>query len=145
MRSYVLMAEGSPVAYQLGYQYRETYYCDSIGFDAGWRDYSPGKVLSHLLIEDLFGERTLRTLDFGFGYNDYKRDLGNHAEERAQASLALTARGRVVLSGVDASERLGAAARDLSRKFGIYKRLRDRLHQVSAPRGNEPGGAKGGG
>jgi CelD/BcsL family acetyltransferase involved in cellulose biosynthesis len=132
VRSYVLFAAGVPVAYQLGYHYGDTFYGDSIAFDSAWRDVSPGKVLSHLMIREFFESRPPAVLDFGFGYNDYKRDLGNRAENRAVLSVPLTARGRIAAAGSAAVERITAGARNAARRLGIHKQMRDRLHEVSS-------------
>lgn len=132
MQSYVLTAGEIPIAYQLGYFYRGTYYCDAVAFDSEWREFSPGKILSLLLLEDLFGEAPPRVVDFGFGFNEYKRDLGTHDQERAKATAALSLRGRAALSAVRMAERANESGRALLKKAGLHKKLRDQLHATDA-------------
>ena len=140
MQSYVLTAGEIPIAYQLGYSYRGTYYCDAVAFDSEWREFTPGKILSLLLLEDLVGEAATRVVDFGFGFNEYKRDLGTHEQERAKATAALTLRGRATLSAVRIAERANESGRALLKKAGLHKKLRDRLHTTDTPVRATPAG-----
>ena len=87
LRSYLLLCDGTPVAYLRGYQYRDVYYFEEIGFDKNRRDQQPGTVLNFLVIEDLYRVNTPQFLDFGYGENDYKRILGNAETSAVTATL----------------------------------------------------------
>jgi len=134
VRSYVLVAEGRPIAYRCGYQYRAKFYGDSIAYDADWREFSPGAVLNHLLLDDLFAAEPPREVDFGFGYNKFKESLGNCPQERAQVWVPWTRLGHAALAGVVLGERTAILGRDLSKRIGIFEWIRNRGRQVNAPR-----------
>jgi len=134
VRSYVLLAEGHPIAYLWGYQYRAKYYYDSIAFDADWKEHAPGSVLNHLALSDLFGVEPPPELDFGFGYNKYKEHLGTHPEERAQIWVPFTWKGHAALAGLSLGERLGTLGREISKQAGLYRWLRNRRRQGHSPR-----------
>ncbi|MGE0534707.1 MAG: GNAT family N-acetyltransferase [Pirellulales bacterium] len=92
LRAYVLLFDGEPIAYELGCQYDGVYWGQEHGFDQRHSDRGPGSIMIHLAIEDLFGERPPRLLDFGLGDAGYKRSFGNR--QHAAASLYLVPRGR---------------------------------------------------
>ena len=77
LRSYLLKIDNRPVAFVIGYQYAGVYSYAEIGFDEELRDYSPGKVLLYLLVEDLHRLNSPLVLDFGVGDALYKRRFGN--------------------------------------------------------------------
>jgi CelD/BcsL family acetyltransferase involved in cellulose biosynthesis len=134
VRSYVLLAEGQPIAYLWGYQYRDKYYYDSIAFDADWGAHAPGKVLNNLMLADLLGADSPRLLDFGSGYNRYKEELGTHAEERAQVWVPFTWNGRAIAAALGLAERLGTLGRETARRQGLYQWLRRRSRQAAPGR-----------
>jgi uncharacterized protein (DUF2384 family) len=88
LRSYLLVQDGQPIAFELGYQYGGQYYGEECGFDPSRAQLGPGAVLMHLVIEDLFKEDRPKLMDFGFGEAAYKRSLGNIAHDAASLYLA---------------------------------------------------------
>jgi hypothetical protein len=88
LRSYVLLYDGQPIAFELGYQYGGRYYGEECGFDPVNSQLGPGSVLMHLVIEDLFKEDRPELLDFGLGDAAYKRSFGNTEHEAASLYLA---------------------------------------------------------
>ena len=85
LRSYILKCGDDPVAFLIGYQYKNKYYYEEIGFYKRWRKYSPGSVLNYYILEDLFKDNKPYCLDFGFGDNQYKKVLGN---QKCDASIS---------------------------------------------------------
>ena len=77
LRSYLLTEQGRAVAFIVGYQYRDRYFYEETGYDSERSSRSPGSVLTHAAIEDLFCSNTPRELSFGFGDGAYKRTFGN--------------------------------------------------------------------
>lgn len=87
LRSYMLYAQGQPVAFLLGYQYRKVFEYVEIGYDSDLANYSPGSVLNNLLFEDLFFYEQPQNIDFGFGDNQYKRVFCNVSHDSCSAYL----------------------------------------------------------
>ncbi len=90
MRSYALIADGKPLAFQNGAVYGGCYYCDGRGYLPQHHDLRPGSTLSQLIIQDLC-EQQLHTIDYGFGDADYKRIYGTQSWD--EVTLHLYGRG----------------------------------------------------
>jgi len=88
LRSYLLMHGDSAIAYELGFQYRNTYYGQDCGYDQHWKDWGPGSILMYMVIEDLFHDDRPDLLDFGLGDAPYKRSFGNHEHPAASFYIA---------------------------------------------------------
>jgi CelD/BcsL family acetyltransferase involved in cellulose biosynthesis len=88
LRSYVLLQDKQPIAFELGYQYGGRYYGEECGFDPAHAKLGAGSVLMHLVIEDLYKEDKPALLDFGFGDAPYKRSFGNTEHDAASLYLA---------------------------------------------------------
>ena len=86
-RSYILMIEGKPVSYAIGFQYAGVYTLEDIAYDKKWASFSVGSVLNTKLIEDLFSYNKPEFVDFGYGENEYKRILGNSLDYSCMAYL----------------------------------------------------------
>ncbi|MFM7142986.1 MAG: GNAT family N-acetyltransferase [Alphaproteobacteria bacterium] len=87
LRSYLLVAQGSPCAFVVGYQYGDVYHYAEIGYDRALARFSPGTVLLTLLLEDLWQHRTPRLVNFGIGEAGYKREFGNRESRDASVFL----------------------------------------------------------
>jgi CelD/BcsL family acetyltransferase involved in cellulose biosynthesis len=87
LRSYLLYDGDNPLAFDIAFQYRGVFYAYEIGFAQRAAEASPGTVLMHLFIEDLFREQTPRLLDFGGGDAAYKRSFCNASQETAAVWL----------------------------------------------------------
>jgi hypothetical protein len=79
LRSYLLVCDQGPLAYNLGYQYGNTYYAQEAGYAGPYAKYGPGKVLDYLLLEDLFKVNKPEVMDLGIGDLPYKRSIGNRS------------------------------------------------------------------
>jgi CelD/BcsL family acetyltransferase involved in cellulose biosynthesis len=97
LRSYVLVHDRQPVAFELGYQYAGTYYGQECGYDQKWSSTGPGSIVMHLVIEDLFKEDRPDLLDFGFGDAPYKRSFSNTEHDAVAAYLVPANRWRGVI------------------------------------------------
>jgi len=80
LRAYLLRCGDTYCAYVIGYQFRDVYYGIENAHDSAFNEYSPGKVMQLLVIEDLTNHAPPKTFSFGFGNEDYKAQLGtDHA------------------------------------------------------------------
>ncbi|MEI8371246.1 MAG: GNAT family N-acetyltransferase [Planctomycetota bacterium] len=82
LRAYLLRCGDSYCAYVIGYQFRDVYHGIENAHDSAFNEYSPGKVMQLLVIEDLTNHTPPEKFSFGFGNQDYKVQLGtDHAED----------------------------------------------------------------
>jgi len=124
VRSYVLFAKDTPVAYLLGFQYKGKFFYESLAYDPGWRDFSPGTVLNCLMLKELYAQDTPGVLDFGYGYNEYKEWFGNRPQERAEVLMPLTRTGHMLVTGITVLDKLNGSCRQLAKKAGLVKRIK---------------------
>jgi hypothetical protein len=124
LRSYVLRLDGEPVAFVLGYQYRGRYAYEETGYDPKFSTSSPGSVLTHGLIQDLFADNPPRELDFGFGDGAYKRTFGTGSVDVCSMYLTRRFRWRAVLAGQRMVNRCYEAAHRSVTRLGIDATVR---------------------
>ncbi len=77
LRTAMLFIGEKPCAFQVGLQYRRTYFLEQIGFDPSWKKFEVGTVLFLKVLERLCGDPTVDSLDFGFGDAQYKKQYGD--------------------------------------------------------------------
>jgi len=114
LRSYVLKCGGVACAFVVGLQSGSVFHYFETAYDQAFAQYSPGKVITYLLIEDLFAHDKPRMLAFGKGDMDYKEWFSNRRQEETSIFLFrptlrnLTWRGahRLFDKGVCAAKRL---------------------------------------
>lgn len=100
LRSYLLSIGDKPCAFAIGYQHYGVYCYDEVGYDQSLAEYSPGKVLLFLIIEDLHAENRPDVLDFGVGDATYKRRFGNRmANDAAVLLMRRSAGNEALLAG----------------------------------------------
>jgi CelD/BcsL family acetyltransferase involved in cellulose biosynthesis len=118
LRSYLLRCGERPCAFALGYQHGDTYHGVEIGYDRDFTHLSPGMVLYHLLVGDLFSHRTPTLLNFGRGDADYKQRFGNVRREDVSIFLMRrTPLNRLSVGGHRAFRSLVSAARATVRRL----------------------------
>jgi hypothetical protein len=98
LRSYLLLKDERPVAYQIGLQYGQTYYLLDCAFDQEFAEASPGSVLAFSVMEDLHADGSIGVWDFGFGDMPYKRRLATVTDEASIAYFAPPGRWRALLA-----------------------------------------------
>lgn len=74
LKIHVLYFEDTPIAYEMGFLVKNTYYGSQIAFSSKYYSYTPGKILAVYLVESLF-KKKITTLDFGSGDNHLKRAI----------------------------------------------------------------------
>ena len=75
-----LFLDEKPLSYHIGFTYNKWFYYYKPTFDFSFRNYSPGKIHIWYLIKDSINS-DLDRFDFGIGYENYKRDWANEANE----------------------------------------------------------------
>ncbi len=86
LRSYLLTCGPTTCAFLVSYQYNHRFYYHEIGYDPAWRQYSVGKILILLTLDELFARDPPRTIDFGDGAG-FKRELANDSYVEADYLL----------------------------------------------------------
>jgi hypothetical protein len=85
LRVHILYVSEKPIAYWIGFIYQKTFYTWTTGYDPIYRQSAPGLFLLQRVLQDLCEEHIAEAVDFGSGYAQYKRDLGD--EDRPDVSL----------------------------------------------------------
>ena len=132
LRSYLLTEDGEAIAFVVGFQYRGRYTYEETGFDPARSAVSPGSVLTHGVVEDLFRHDTPVELDFGFGDGAYKRTFGNCTEDVCSMYLVPFGRWRVILGMQQALNGADVIARRMITKAGLAGRVRRLLKRQRA-------------
>ena len=81
-RGYLLLADEKPVAYFYGALYNGMFYAFNTSYDSNYSKLSPGIFLLRRMIE-LFIEKDIEIIHFGYGDSPYKRMFGNDVVEEA--------------------------------------------------------------
>jgi CelD/BcsL family acetyltransferase involved in cellulose biosynthesis len=81
VRGYVMFLNQRPIAYSYCYAIDDVLVSSKIGFNPEFAHLSPGTVLFHLVLEDLFRHDRFRRFDFGRGEFPYKEHYAS-AEQR---------------------------------------------------------------
>jgi hypothetical protein len=124
LRSYLLRQDGEAVAFVLGHQYRGRYTYEETGYDPKFSTYSPGSVLTHGLIQDLFATDAPHELDFGFGDGAYKRTFGTGSVDVCSVYLAQRLRWRAILATQQLINRFHEKAHRWIIRLGIETTVR---------------------
>jgi CelD/BcsL family acetyltransferase involved in cellulose biosynthesis len=98
LRCYTLAGKQGPLAYVVGFQYDGVFYYDETGFSPALAELSPGFVLTHLLIEDLFRSNSPALVDFRHGKHAYKRSFSNAEQTVASIYVVPPNRWRKILA-----------------------------------------------
>jgi hypothetical protein len=72
LRFHVLFIDDKPAAFQVGLQYRKTYYPELRGFDSNWKNLCVGTTLFLKVLEELCRDHQVDFFDFTPGEADYK-------------------------------------------------------------------------
>jgi len=127
LRCYLLQCDGRPIAFLEGLQPESLYMPDETGYLPDWRDHQPGKVLWYKAIEDLFQWKPPRTMDFGYGDSEYKRQFSNQTTRQVNVSLfrksLYTGAALVTHSAFARLMRTGRWLLDLTGKREVMRRM----------------------
>jgi hypothetical protein len=87
LRSYLLLCDHRPIAFQVGYQYGDTFYACDFAYAQAWAQWGPGATLMYLMIEDLFLEKKPSIVDLGYGDSPQKRTFRGSAHDVGDAFI----------------------------------------------------------
>ncbi len=88
LRSYILYCGGEPVAFMLGYLYRQTYHYMDVGYNPTWAKWGVGSILQMEVMKDLIEDpERPEIFDFSTGYGDHKGRFGNSS--RSEVNLLI--------------------------------------------------------
>ncbi len=119
LRGYLLRHSERPVASVLGFQFGNTYHYADIAYVHSDVSLSPGSALLYLIIRDLIENTAIRSVNFGMGDADYKRQFGNqHNRDRAVWVMRATARNRVICAAHGSAKQLWQRLRSLRARSG---------------------------
>jgi hypothetical protein len=90
LRAYLLFSGEEPLAFSVAHQYRGVVNSQEMGYHQDFAQYSPGKVLLYLIIQDLHADGSVTLLNFGMGDAEYKRWFADI--ERTESSWLLMRR-----------------------------------------------------
>ncbi|GAA1788791.1 GNAT family N-acetyltransferase [Agromyces lapidis] len=94
----MLYLHDRPVAFWWGNVYAGTYSVDTTAFDRAYAKERVGTVVLHALFDELCRDPEVRTIDFGHGDAEYKRDYADRGVEQRDVVL-LAARPRALAVG----------------------------------------------
>jgi CelD/BcsL family acetyltransferase involved in cellulose biosynthesis len=133
LRSYLLRAGETPLAFVIGFQADGTYYYNTVGYDLAFVDQRPGTALLYRLIEDLCATNRPRWLDFGQGDSEYKRIFSNvEYDEASVYLLRKSAYTGVARASHRACEVVSRATRTGLDRLGLRERVRHILRGRSS-------------
>ncbi|MCK5528156.1 MAG: GNAT family N-acetyltransferase [Kiritimatiellae bacterium] len=127
VRSYILFVGDTAIASVQGYQYGGVFLDEAPAYDDDWKKYSPGLILNYYIIEELFKSDTPRTVDFGFGYNQYKETLGSRAEVRGQLWRGVNFKGLYAISLLRITDTAFKVGKSLFGGTSVVRRAKARV------------------
>ncbi len=125
LRFFVMELDGRMVACQLAFEHASRIFCFKTGYDAEFRDYSPGTVMIRRLAQDA-AERGVRVFDHSRGDEGYKARFSNATKR--YSTLHVFRRG---LSGFAGRSLLRLKAR--AKSSPLLARLRAKLGRGAPP------------
>jgi hypothetical protein len=80
LRGCVMYISGEPVAFFIGFKFKETLFGKYLGFNPQFHKYSPGlQILLHVIENSCQPATGLRVVDLGWGDQNYKRAICNRS------------------------------------------------------------------
>jgi hypothetical protein len=138
LRAQLLRVNGDVRAFWLGTVYHDTFYSWATAYDPALRDYEPGNLLFHRLVDELSREK-IRTLDFGLGDAFYKRRFGDSSWREATLRIfAPSPKGTLLRTNAALGESLDAIGRDFLKLTGLSSQIKSWWRQRLAPRPSLP-------
>jgi len=125
LQAYVLYIQDNPCAFWIGLRYGRTFFTGETGYDPAYSSYSIGIHLLMRIIEELFRDKSVDAVDFGFGDAEYKRTLCNQNWEESSVYIFVpNLRGFMLNVYRRLSNISSLLAELISRRLGIKSKLR---------------------
>ena len=129
LRSYVFRIDGIPVAFAVGNQHGHSFRYEETAFNPEFRQFSPGRTMLQLIIEDLLRHDSPKTFDFGFGDAEYKQQFANRESRSGTLWLVPPGlRARLALAHLNVCRQFRSAVYTRDRKS---TRLNSSHHAIS--------------
>ncbi|MCL2305174.1 MAG: GNAT family N-acetyltransferase [Planctomycetaceae bacterium] len=128
LRSYLLLADGHPIAYRIGYQYAGTYYTQESRFDQKYQELTPGLVCLYRCLEDIMMINPADVFDFDFGTLGNKRIFANEEIESMTVYITATWKGTFLARTQKAINHFVFRCKRLLERWKIAERIRKILH-----------------
>jgi hypothetical protein len=133
LRSYVLYQEGRPIAFEIGYQFRNYMHGVEAAYDQEFAKLSPGKVLMYREIEDLMAVNRPDWYDFGEGDAPFKARFSNRTMDSANVWLVPSGlHSSFMLSIVWLNRKIEAAIHWILNVTGLKTRVRQIYRQIGS-------------
>lgn len=126
-RSYLMLINDQPIAYQTGLQYNNIFETSGRGYDPVFSKYGIGSILTALWIKDLHEKNKPSLINFGFGENEYKRMLCSNFTNANEAYIPILLRAKIVIYLQFVMSQLENIISRLIIKFKIDKSVRKLL------------------
>ena len=129
LKSLILFCQGSPVAFQHGFLYNDSFYLTHMGYDPAWAKWSVGTVAHAYFIRDLI-ESGVKTFDFLYGDSGSKARLSNLSREEQNFYLVpRTFPLSAVASSLRSFNSIVDSIGEFIEKYGIKTRIRKFLRR----------------
>ncbi len=131
-RSYVLYADGKPVAFQVGHVYRKTFHAQEIGYDPDWASSHVGIFLHTEIVADLAASGgAVAAFDFGNGDNLHKQRLSTTSRLEGYFYLIPDdARGTLIARSMQAGNNVSSAIGGVLERLGVRKQTKAVLRRL---------------
>jgi Acetyltransferase (GNAT) domain len=97
LRSYLLLCNDRPIAYELSIQYnRECIFLER-GYNQDFHKLAPGTYLTYHIVQDCYEYSPPRSINFGFGENEFKKRLRTKTKNSCYAYLTKPGRWRLLV------------------------------------------------
>jgi CelD/BcsL family acetyltransferase involved in cellulose biosynthesis len=93
-----LMCAGRPIAFEYAPCAKGVYHAVKVGYDQQWRDLAPGQLLRLHAYRAMFGDRSMRCIDFAGPLTHATARWSTHEEPRGCLLVPANAAGRAALA-----------------------------------------------
>jgi hypothetical protein len=131
MLCYIMFHGDAPIAFQVGYRYRDTYFTHETGYDPDWAGFWVGNQLDMAIVRDQIEHHPeTKWIDFLYGDSFNKNRFSNAARIEQNCYLfPRTCRGVILFTSLKAASFISEGAGRLLDRFGMKKKLRRLLWQ----------------
>jgi CelD/BcsL family acetyltransferase involved in cellulose biosynthesis len=124
-RTWVLLLDGSPVAFWPGWTYGRTFHVGTPGYDPALAEYRLGTYILMRIVSELCADPAVDAVDFGPGDSEYKRRFSTDEwQETDVLVFAPTFRAARINATRTAILRSAALARRALERLGVEQRLK---------------------
>ena len=124
-RTWVLLLDGSPIAFWPGWTYGRTFHIGTPGYDPALSEYRLGTYVLMRIVEALCADPDVDAVDFGPGDSEYKRRFSTDEWEETDVLLfAPTFRGARINATRTVILRGAALARRALERAGVEERVK---------------------